>query len=77
MIEGAAEAVRKLQELGKRVLFLTNNATKSRADYAAKMLDLGFSVEPEQIIGSAFAASKLLQKLQVAGDVYVVGEVCG
>jgi ribonucleotide monophosphatase NagD (HAD superfamily) len=41
-IAGSAEAVAQLRSAGKRVIFLTNNAAKSRQHYTKKLDKLGF-----------------------------------
>jgi hypothetical protein len=44
LIPGVAAAIAHLQAHGKRVLFLTNNSTKSRRMYADKLQNLGLQV---------------------------------
>lgn len=41
-LPGAAEAIQKFRQMGKRVFFCTNNSTKSRSDYVEKCQKLGF-----------------------------------
>ena len=41
LIDGCAEALALLRALGKRVLFCTNNSTKSRAAFKGKFDALG------------------------------------
>ena len=41
-IEGSPEIIHKFREMGKKVIYVTNNSTKSRKDYLKKFEDLGF-----------------------------------
>jgi len=63
-----------ISDLGLKVVFATNNATKSIEEYQQKLASFGVQVEPEQIITSAIAAAKYLQQHYPSGIwVYVVG----
>lgn len=44
VIPGALDAINGLKRVGKRIFFVTNNSTKSRADLLKKSLKLGFQV---------------------------------
>eukprot|EP00124_Ichthyophonus_hoferi_P000910 Ihof_evm19s39 gene=Ihof_evmTU19s39 len=75
-IPGAAEALLKLRKLGKRVVFVSNNSTKSRAGYAHKLNGLGIQADKEEVVGSAFAAAFHLKNdlnYNPEKKVYVVG----
>ena len=62
---------------GKRLVFVTNNSTKSRAGYTSKFKSLGLNVTAEEIFSSSFAAAAYLESTKFPKDkkVYVVGEV--
>jgi ribonucleotide monophosphatase NagD (HAD superfamily) len=62
---------------GKRIIFVTNNASKSRAQYKQVFDKLGIEAKKEEIFGSAFASAVYLsQILKFPKDkrVYVIGE---
>jgi 4-nitrophenyl phosphatase/phosphoglycolate phosphatase len=65
--------------MGKRLYFVTNNSTKSRAGYKKKFDSLGLTDIPaEEIFSSSFAAAAYLEQtnfLQTGKKVYIVGEV--
>ena len=62
-VEGVAIALRRLRESGKRLFFVTNAASASRASLAAKLTDLGFEgVAPDQCVTSAYAAAHYLAR---------------
>jgi HAD superfamily hydrolase (TIGR01457 family) len=70
----AIEAVKRLKEIGKKVLFVSNNSTKSRKDYEKRLRNLGLDAKVEDIINSGYATAVLLREKYRKGDVYVVGE---
>ena len=63
---------------GKKLIFVTNNSTKSREAYAKKFHSLGLQdVQPNEIFGSAFATAFYLKNtVQLSSDkkVFVVGQ---
>ncbi|EQC32560.1 hypothetical protein SDRG_09879 [Saprolegnia diclina VS20] len=73
-IEGAKEAIQLLRSLGKKVVFVTNNSTKSRDTYVDKLAGQGISATVGDIVTSASACAAYLRKHDVQGKVYVVGE---
>jgi 4-nitrophenyl phosphatase len=50
MYPGTAETIEMLRNAGKRLVFVTNNSTKSRADYKKKFDTLGI---PCEVVSSA------------------------
>ncbi|KAL3323665.1 hypothetical protein AABB24_038029 [Solanum stoloniferum] len=76
LIDGVPETLNLLREKGKRLVFVTNNSTKSRKQYGKKFETLGLSVNEEEIFASSFAAAAYLKSIDFPKDkkVYVVGE---
>ncbi|ERN20116.1 hypothetical protein AMTR_s00066p00057600 [Amborella trichopoda] len=76
LIEGVPETLDMLRSKGKRLVFVTNNSTKSRKQYGKKFETLGLAVNEEEIFASSFAASAYLQSIDFPKDkkVYVIGE---
>jgi glycerol 3-phosphatase-2 len=73
-ISGAVEAINRADELGKKIGYLTNNASRTQQAIAEQLNSYGLSVKPEQIIGSAAAGVRLLETMIPAGSkVLVVG----
>jgi len=60
LTEGAKEALDKLERLGVKVLFLTNNSGYTSEDYSMKLKRLGIDWSPEEILTSGEAASKYI-----------------
>lgn len=76
LIEGVPETLELLRAKGKRLVFVTNNSTKSRKQYGKKFETLGLSVNEEEIFASSFAAAAYLQSIDFPKDkkIYVIGE---
>jgi 4-nitrophenyl phosphatase len=75
-IEGAADTIEKLREAGKRVVFLTNNASLSPREYAAKLMRHRIPTQPGDVISSAHAIVDYLKRelrLSRGDRVHVVG----
>jgi len=73
-IPGAAEALRKAQDEGMRLAYVTNNAFRSPAAVAALLVSLGAPAEPGDVVTSAQAAARLLaERLPAGAPVLVVG----
>lgn len=75
-VEGAVEVLDTLRKRGKRLLFVTNNATKSRRSYKSKFDQLGVQATVDEIYGSAYAAAvyvSSVMKLPKDKKVYVIG----
>ncbi|CAK4103624.1 unnamed protein product [Aphanomyces euteiches] len=73
-IQGAKEAIALLRSRGKKVVFVTNNSTKSRDTYVNKLVGQGIPAAVGDIVTSASACAAFLKKMDVQGKVYVVGE---
>ena len=74
LIEGVPETLDLLRSMGKRLIFVTNNSTKSRAGYTSKFKSLGLNVGAEEIFSSSFAAAAYLESIGFKKKAYVVGE---
>ena len=81
-VAGAAIALDRLRAAGKRLFFVTNNSTRSRAGFKAKFDALGLgAVAPGEILSSSFAAAVHLARPgggfvggARAKKAYVIGE---
>jgi len=60
LVEGVAEALATLRREGKRLLFVTNNSSKSRRQCAAKFAGFGIDVDEAEVVTSSFAAAAYL-----------------
>ncbi|GAB5365292.1 hypothetical protein AAMO2058_001045100 [Amorphochlora amoebiformis] len=61
-------------KLGKRVYFVTNNSTKSRAQYVDKITKYGIPIkDSSQVLSSAFAAASYLKSIKFNKKALIVG----
>nr|XP_048325116.1 phosphoglycolate phosphatase 1A, chloroplastic-like [Ziziphus jujuba var. spinosa] len=76
LIDGVPETLELLRSKGKRLVFVTNNSTKSRKQYGKKFETLGLNVNEEEIFASSFAAAAYLKSINFPKDkkIYVIGE---
>jgi len=70
---GAAELISRLKGSGKRFCFLTNNSSRSAADYLLKLRDMGFAVTDSEVMTSGQSAILYLKKHHKGQSVFVLG----
>lgn len=73
VIEGSPAALNKLRELGKRIMYITNNNIKPREYYVDKARKLGFIAEEEEILSTAYLTAEYLKSIGFNKKAYVVG----
>ena len=72
-IPGAADAVATLRDVGKRVAFVTNNASRTPEEVAERLASVGVRAEPKEVVTSALATAAALGERGVR-SAFVVGE---
>lgn len=72
-IEGALPFLRKIEETGRRYVFVTNNSSKNAAVYVEKLHRMGLDVEEERIVTSGQATISYLQQNYPGAKVYLLG----
>lgn len=72
-IEGSNEVLNRLQEIGKRVFFVTNNATKSRDTWVKLARERGINITKDQIITPILATVSYLKSLNFDKKIYTIG----
>jgi NagD protein len=70
----AAETVAALRNAGRRTIFLSNNPTKTRQEYAHKLRTMGIPTPPDQIVNSSFVMVQWLLANAPSANLFVVGE---
>uniref|UniRef100_F6HCV4 phosphoglycolate phosphatase n=1 Tax=Vitis vinifera TaxID=29760 RepID=F6HCV4_VITVI len=75
LIDGVSETLDLLRSKGKKLVFVTNNSSKSRRQYAEKFNSLGIAVSEDEIFSSSFAAAMFLKVNDFPQEkkVYVIG----
>jgi len=66
---------KRIESLGLKVTFATNNATRDETQYIEKLSSFGIEAVPEQIVNSSIATAMMLkQAYPEGGSVYLIGE---
>ncbi len=73
LLEGALRFIEVLRSQGKDFLFLTNNSSKHRWQYAEKITRLGLPISEEKVLTSGEATVMYLKDHHPGAGVYVVG----
>jgi phosphoglycolate/pyridoxal phosphate phosphatase family enzyme len=74
LLPTADDTITHLREMGKRTVFLSNNPTHTRQDYAAKLTRLGLPTPDEDVINSSYVMADFLQRHLPEANLFVVGE---
>ncbi|KKY35903.1 putative 4-nitrophenylphosphatase [Diaporthe ampelina] len=78
LFPGIVETIELLRSKGKRTVFVTNNSTKSRAEYLKKFESKGIPGSVDDVFGSAYSAaiyiSRILALPAPRNKVFVLGE---
>lgn len=79
LLPGAGEAIAALRARGKRTVFLSNNPTHTRDEYAKKLSRLGLPTRADDIINSSFVLVSFLKREMPNARLFVCGEdaLCG
>ncbi len=73
VIPRAPEAIERLRRGGKKVIFISNNSTKSREEYIAKFMRLGIPVTADDLVLSTYATARYVADEHPGARVYMVG----
>ena len=74
LLPTAGETITYLRDVGKRTVFLSNNPTHTRYDYAAKLTRLRLPTPAEDIINSSVVMVDFLRRHLPQARLFVIGE---
>lgn len=74
LLPTAGETITELRRLGCRTVFLSNNPTHTREEYAAKLTKLGLPTPPEDVVNSSLVMADFLQQEMPGARLFVIGE---
>ncbi len=74
LLPTAGQTIASLRSLGKRTVFLSNNPTHSRHEYAAKLTRLGLPTPMDDIINSSMVMVDFLRRKMPGARLFVAGE---
>ena len=73
LLPGVEAAVERLRDRGVRLLFFSNNPTKSRAEYVDRLAALGIEATVEEVLSAGTVTTQFLRAAHVDDAVFVVG----
>lgn len=74
LLPGAAETIAALRAAGRRTVFLSNNPTRTRAQYAEKLSAFGIPTPVADIVNSSFVMAQWLKRELPGATLFVIGE---
>jgi len=74
LLPGVKRLIPKLRELGKRVIFLSNNPTKDPQMYAEKLGQLGIKTPASEIVNTVLTMTQWLLKKHPDATVFPISE---
>jgi HAD superfamily hydrolase (TIGR01450 family) len=74
LLPTAGETLNTLRRLGARTIFISNNPTHPRSDYAEKLTRLGVPTPVDDILTSTLVLVRFLQGRMPAARLFVIGE---
>jgi NagD protein len=81
LLPGSAETLADLRAAGRRVAFLSNNPTKTREQYVAKLRGMGIEATLDEVVNSSHVMVQWLLEhapgatLFVCGEAALIGEI--
>jgi HAD superfamily hydrolase (TIGR01450 family) len=73
LLPGARELLAYLDENSRPYYFLTNNSSRSRADYSQKLVGYGLTASEDMIFSSGMATAIYLKKQKPGARIFLVG----
>lgn len=73
IIPGAIEAIKSLKCLGKKIIYVTNNSTKSQEDYYSQMKSAGFVLNKSDLFRPALGIIDFLKKRNFSQEICLLG----
>lgn len=72
VVNGVAQVIRKLREKGKNIYFFSNNSSKTKPEYVARLAKLGIDAKESQIVLSTDGLIDYLKREKVE-NIHVLG----
>ena len=73
ILPGAMEFVKTARDMGKKVIFFTNNASKNPLNYVDKLNKMGFGAVREDVVTAGDVTIEYLKRHRNGESVYLVG----
>lgn len=75
-IPGTPELFDKLREMGKKILFVSNNSTRSRLELQVKFEKMGFRVSLDEIFVTSYVAAEYFKSRDFQDEVRLIVDCC-
>jgi ribonucleotide monophosphatase NagD (HAD superfamily) len=69
VIAGTAKVFSRLRSMGKKILFVSNNSTRSRQTVLKKLNDMGFQADLKEVFVSAYVVAEYFKSHNFTGRV--------
>ncbi len=73
-IREGVEAVKKLKEMGKKIVFVSNNSTRSRRILLERLRSFGVDATPDEILVATYATARFIAREKPGAKVFTTGE---
>jgi HAD superfamily hydrolase (TIGR01450 family) len=74
MVPGSAEVLRELLDMGKEIVFVTNNPGRPAAEYARRLAGMGVEIGAERIVTAGEATASLaMERAGEGSSAFVIG----
>jgi len=74
LLPGVIETIEAIRASGRRIIFISNNPTKTREQYAVKLSYMGIPTQTEDIVNSSFVLVQWLLRVSPQANLFVIGE---
>ncbi|WP_456469000.1 HAD-IIA family hydrolase [Archaeoglobus sp.] len=73
-IAEGVKAVKKLKEMGKKIIFVSNNSTRSRRILLERLRSFGLDVSEDEILVATYATARFIAREKPGARVFTTGE---
>jgi len=72
-VPGVPQTLNRLRKMGKKIIFATNNSTKTREEFMKKLKKLGYEANMDELFPTSYSTAVYLESLRFDQRVFVVG----
>jgi 4-nitrophenyl phosphatase len=74
LIKNSEKTIERLRKLGKKIIFLSNNSTKSRRIYIKKFENVGIKVSKDELMLATTATASFIARKNPNAKIFTTGE---